>query len=119
VEPRVLQAIVDLTRREQALATARVRYAGGEMPDMPDKLGAIDAAAGALRDAGVAYALIGGVAVGIRSGVPRATLDFAIPTTADRRRAAADPRRPRSKALRDQAEIALLEGDAPGPDEGW
>jgi hypothetical protein len=52
METSVLQAIVDLTRREQALATARVRYAGGE-------------------------------------------------------------------ALRDQAEIALLEGDAPGPDEGW
>jgi hypothetical protein len=186
----VLQAIADVTRREQALATARVRYAGGEMPDAPDKLDAIDAAAGALRDAGVAYALIGGVAVGIRSGVPRATLDvdFAIATTADRdvttaafvarglrrtgvfahsmnfvhasgepvqlafdpefdamiaraetvafgalqlrvvtredliamkRRAAADPRRRRSKALRDQADIALLEGDVPGPDEGW
>jgi len=170
----VLQAIADVTRREHA----------------PDKLDAIDAAAGALRDAGVAYALIGGVAVGIRSGVPRATLDvdFAIATTADRdvttaafvarglrrtgvfahsmnfvhasgepvqlafdpefdamiaraetvafgalqlrvvtredliamkRRAAADPRRRRSKALRDQADIALLEGDVPGPDEGW
>lgn len=36
-----------------------------------------------------------------------------------KRRAAADPARRRSKALRDQADIALLEGDVPGPDEGW
>jgi hypothetical protein len=179
-----------VTHREQMLAVARARYAGRDVPDAPDKLEAIDAATGALRDAGVAYALIGGVAVGIRSGVPRATLDvdFAIVTTADReattaafaargfrrtgvfahsmnfvhpggepvqlafdpefdpmiaraeagrfgqlelrvvtrddllamkRRAAADPGRRRSKALRDQADIALLEGDVPEPGEGW
>ena len=36
-----------------------------------------------------------------------------------KRRAAADPKRRRSKALRDQADIALLEGDVPQPDEGW
>jgi hypothetical protein len=155
-----------------------------------DKLVAIEAATLAFRDAGVAYALIGGVAVGLHSGVPRATLDvdFAIATTVDReslatsfgarglrrtgvfahsmnfvhdggepvqvafdpqfdamvaraeplrigavelfvvtradliemkRRAASDPKRRRSKALRDQADIALLEGDVPGPDEGW
>jgi len=36
-----------------------------------------------------------------------------------KRRAAADPARRRSKALRDQADVALLEGDVPGPDEGW
>ncbi len=34
-------------------------------------------------------------------------------------RAAADPARRRSKALRDQADIALLRGDVPDPDEGW
>jgi len=34
-------------------------------------------------------------------------------------RAAADPRRRRSKALRDRADIELLRGDVPGPDEGW
>lgn len=34
-------------------------------------------------------------------------------------RAAADPARRRSKALRDQADIELLRGDVPGPDEGW
>ena len=190
MSPHTLRTIADVTRREQALAAARVGYPGGQLPDLPDKLEAIDSAAGALRDAGVAYALIGGVAVGIRSGVPRATLgvDFAIATTADRdattaalvargfrrtdvfahsmnfvhtsgepvqlafdpefdpmiaraeavrfgalelrvvtredllamkRRAAADPRIRRSKALGDQADIALLEGDVPEPGEGW
>jgi hypothetical protein len=34
-------------------------------------------------------------------------------------RAAADPARRRSKALRDQADVALLRGDVPDPDEGW
>jgi len=34
-------------------------------------------------------------------------------------RAAADPSRRRSKALRDQADIALLRGDVGSPDEGW
>jgi hypothetical protein len=33
--------------------------------------------------------------------------------------AAADPGRRRSKALRDQADIELLRGDVPQPDEGW
>jgi hypothetical protein len=44
-------------------------------------------------------------------------------TTADliamKERAATDPARRRSKALRDQADVALLRGDVPDPDEGW
>jgi hypothetical protein len=44
-------------------------------------------------------------------------------TTADlivmKERAAADPARRCSMALRDQADIALLRGDVPDPDEGW
>ena len=36
-----------------------------------------------------------------------------------KRRVAADPRQRRSKALRDQADIALLEGDVPDENEGW
>src|SRR5205814_436676 len=53
---------------------------------LPDKLDAIAAAVAVFSETGVAYALIGGLAVGIRSGIPRATLDvdFAIPTTVDR-----------------------------------
>jgi len=34
-------------------------------------------------------------------------------------RAAADPERRSSKRLRDPADIALLKGDVPDPDEGW
>jgi hypothetical protein len=184
-----LRTIAEISRREQALVAGRTYYAG-DVPGLPDKLGAIDAAVAAFREGRIPYALIGGVAVGIRSGVPRATLDvdFAIATSADRqvvadalaghsfkrmgvfahsmnfihasgepvqlafdpafdpmiaraepvrfgglelvvvtredllamkRRAAADPSRRRSKALRDQADIALLEGDVPDPDEGW
>jgi len=160
------------------------------MPEVPDKLAAIAAATEILSQGGFAHALIGGLAVGIRSGVPRATLDvdFAVVSTVDRaqlaarltargfrligefphsinfrhesgepvqiafdpgfdqmiaraelmhfgeielsvvtkedlivmkRRAAADPSRRRSKALRDLADVALLEGDVPEPDEGW
>lgn len=160
------------------------------MRDVPDKLSAITSAIRVLTEQGIAHALIGGIAVGIRSGVPRATLDvdFAISTTADatglterfveqgfafkgrfthsinfehesgepvqlafdpafdamieraeptpfgdivlrvvtiedliamKRRAAADPTRRRSKALRDQADIALLEGDVSDEHEGW
>jgi hypothetical protein len=155
-----------------------------------DKIGALRDVVGALRGAAIPHALVGGVAVGVRSGVPRATMDtdvtvrssvprqvlidvltragFAlrgdhahsvnfrhssgepvqivldtefdamidraevldvggvripVVTTADliamKERAAADPGRRRSKALRDQADVALLRGDVPDPDEGW
>lgn len=160
------------------------------MGDEADKVEALRDAIRVLDAEGVAYALIGGVAVGIRSAVPRATLDtdlaidsgasrdrlvqalvdagfvlrgiFAhsvnfrhasgeplqvvfdpqfdamiaraepiafgdlvvrIVTTGDlitmKERAAADPARRRSKALRDAADVALLRGDVPDPDEGW
>ena len=52
-----------------------------------------------------------------------AGLRIRVVTTADliamKERAAADPARRRSKALRDQADIELLRGDVPDPDEGW
>jgi len=60
--------------------------------------------------------------------MPSTTMSFGpivlrVVTKADliemKRRAAADPGRRRSKALRDQADIALLEEDVPGADEGW
>jgi hypothetical protein len=175
--------------REHALFARASGYNSG-VPETPDKLSAIRAAVEVFSERNVAYALIGGLAVGIRSGLPRATLDvdFAVPTNADKahlistftsrgfrlvgefahsinfrhdsgepvqlafdvsfdemigraeklqlgdfqlvvvtksdliemkRRAAMDPRRRRSKALRDQADVALLEGDVPEPDEGW
>lgn len=156
----------------------------------PEKLTALVDAASALERAAIPYALIGGVAVGIHSGTPRATLDvdlaallasgrerviavlqaaglertgefphsvnFRHPSgepvqvsfdpefdamilraesfevagarvrivrredlLAMKERAAADPTRRKSKRLRDQADIELLRGDVPGPDEGW
>jgi hypothetical protein len=186
---RALEQAAAATQREQQLLASRNRYAP-PVVDLPDKLGAIQAAAAVFAEYAVPHALIGGLAVGIRSGVPRATLDvdFAVATRIDRawlrerlvdsgfattgsfvhsdnfrhstgepvqlafdvyfdlmieraealtfgsivlhvvtkedliamkRRAAADPARRRSKALRDQADIALLEGDVPGADEGW
>jgi hypothetical protein len=187
MEPSTLEAIIRLTVREQ-LRIASTR--GGAMEGSPDKLAALADVNRALDAVGAAHALVGGVAVGIRSGVPRATLDthiavastvepatiiealgaaglrltgrFAhsmnfrhasgepvrivfdapfdamieraepldvagvrirVVTTADliamKERAASDPARRRSKALRDQADVALLRGDVPGPDEGW
>ncbi len=179
----------EISQREHLL----IAVARGYSPvvgELPSKLDAIRAAVAALSAAAIPHALIGGLAVGIRSGVPRATLDvdFAVPSNVDKdvlqtlllaagftftgrfphslnfkhtsgeplqlafdvgfdaailraeavpwgeltvhvvtrddllemkRRAAADPTRHRSKALRDQADIALLEGDVPEEDEGW
>jgi hypothetical protein len=161
-----------------------------DMLDSPDKIAALADVCRILEAARAGHAVIGGVAVGIRSGVPRATLDtdLAVTSSVDRaailsalrgagfelvgefahsmnlrhssgepvqlafdplfdpmiaraesvkigdlnvpvvrtddliamkERAAADPTRRRSKALRDQADIALLRGDVPDPDEGW
>lgn len=181
-----LRAVADVSRRERArIALAR----GGDM-DHADKVTALRDAMRALREVGASAALIGGVAVGLRSGVPRATLDtdLAVTSTVDRNqvigalraagfvlrgefahsvnfrhpsgepvqlvfdpgfdemiaraenvllgavtvrvvtvqdliamkeRAAADPGRRKSKALRDAADVALLRGDVPEPDEGW
>lgn len=160
------------------------------MEAAPDKVAALLDTARALAAIGAPYALVGGVAVGIHSGVPRATADtdIAVLSTIDRgavcraltesgfrpagefqhsvnfrhpsgepvqlvfdaafdpmiqraerfevaafsvcivrkadlitmkERAGADPVRRRSKALRDQADVELLRGDIPDPDEGW
>ena len=178
-----------IAEREHRLIQAGSGYAAA-MSTLPDKLGALAAAFRALAAAAVPHALIGGLAVGVRSGVPRATLDvdiavdssvvrskvaevlvaagftlvgefahslnfkhesgepvqlafdpgfdamieraepisfgdLSIPVVTKedliemKRRSAADPTRRRSKALRDQADIALLEGDVADPDEGW
>ncbi len=155
-----------------------------------DKVEALRDVTTALEGIGAGHALIGGVAVGIRSGVARATedVDLAINSTMPRRavidalvgggfelrgeyahsvnfrhrsgepvqlvfdpgfdamidrseslelgetsvrvvttedliamkeRAAGDPARRPSKALRDRADVALLRGDVADPDEGW
>src|SRR5690349_19251512 len=80
-----LQAAVLATEREQMLIARRSGYAA-DVSDLPDKLGAMTAAATVFSEHEIAFALIGGLAVGIRTGVPRATLDvdFAVPTSVDR-----------------------------------
>lgn len=186
---QTLHAAAAASRREHLLGSQRVKYPPG-MAELPDKLEAIASAVAAFAVARAPYALIGGLAVGIHSGVPRATLDvdFAVSTQSDyqeirrqlelrgftfsgafahsmnfrhssgepvqlafdpqfdemlarahllqleglalrvvtredlitmKKRAATDPARRRSKALRDQADVALLEGDVPDPNEGW
>jgi hypothetical protein len=184
-----LEAIAWLTARERVLiAAARGRSSMGD--PAPDKIAALVDVARALDAAEILHTVVGGAAVGIRSGVPRATMgtdlavrsstarehlvtvlthagltlkgehahsinfrhasgepvqvvldpDFdpmidraeavdigesaiRVVTTTDliamKERAAADPARRRSKALRDQADVALLRGDVPDPDEGW
>jgi hypothetical protein len=187
--PGELHDIARVSRRE----LARIAAARGEeerMDEGADKVAALRDTLGVLDRIGAVAALIGGVAVGIRSGVPRATMDtdlavvssvdraavqqalvaagfqlrgefshsvnfrhssgepvqlvfdpsfdaminraetvrfgdlsVRVVTTADliamKERAAADPARRRSKALRDAADVALLRGDVPDPDEGW
>jgi predicted nucleotidyltransferase len=179
-------AIAAATARDRILIAAK----GGGMEASGDQLAALLDLARALDDASIGYALIGGIAVGIQSGSPRATadVDIAVPSTVARealvstlatagfqhrgefahsinfrhpsgepvqvafdesfdpmiaraeevevsgvvirvvskedliemkRRAAGDPARRRSKALRDQADVELLRGDVPEPDEGW
>ncbi len=185
----LLRSISRTTAREWTLIAARVGQVG-EVPEGADKVRALLDAVSVLDAGGVPYALIGGVAVGLHTGVPRATLDtdlavhtasrgsalvtalvaagfesrgthphsenfrhasgepvlLAFDTAFDemiaraecfqidgasvsvvtrddlvamKERAATDPRRRRSKALRDAADVELLRGDVPGPDEGW
>ena len=184
-----LEEAAALTARERLLINAH-KGGTGSMPEYPERIGALLDATAALASLGVPHALVGGVAVGIHSGVPRATLDIdlAVLSTSDRgrviaameqagfqstgqfphsdnfrhksgepvqlaydvqfdpmiaraerfevaatwiplvtksdliamkERAAIDPARRRSKALQDQADVALLRGDVPDPDEGW
>jgi predicted nucleotidyltransferase len=187
MEAGTLEAIGRLTARErERIASSQ----GAAIDESADKIAALSDVVSALDRLAAPHALIGGVAVGIRSGVPRATLDtdLAVRSTVERasliqgltdaglrltgtfahsvnvrhrsgepiqivfdpdfdpmidradpldlagvrvrvvttddliamkERAAADPAKRRSKALRDQADIALLRGDVPGPDEGW
>lgn len=182
---QVLVRTAALTARERTLISK-----GTLVTDPQAQLTALRDVAAALGAADVAYALIGGIAVGIRSGVPRATadIDVAVGGAVQRRRvvdiltaagfvhrgsyefsenfrhpngepvqmavddaftgalaraevvdlggysvvvvrtedlvamkerAAADPARRRSKALRDLADVALLQGDVGDEDEGW
>jgi Nucleotidyl transferase AbiEii toxin, Type IV TA system len=177
-----------LASRDRQLAAAiRGGYALSEPSALERAL--VDAAACLGRE-GIRHALIGGLAVAVHTGLPRATedVDLAVRSDADRERvvallvaagftlggrfahsinlvhaqgepvqlafdagfdaaidraetytvasipirivrredlialkerAAADPGRRRSKALRDRSDVEMLRGDVPGPDEGW
>src|SRR4029450_9689695 len=80
-----LQAIAAAGVRERVLIAA-IRGEEREMSDDAGQLTALADAVRALERAGADYALIGGLAVGIHSGVPRATLDvdLAVDSSADR-----------------------------------
>lgn len=183
---RVLEASSGLT------ATARALMKAEAMAELTpgSQLEALLGASRALKEAGVRVALIGGLAVGVRAAVPRATMDvdLAAASTVDRaavvdalveagfehhgsyphsenfrhtggepvqvafdpamdeailraeplavgdhqlrvvrtddliamkRRSGNDPRRRRSKALRDLADVELLLEAGSEPDEGW
>jgi hypothetical protein len=187
MDVRTLDTIARLTARERWLIGS---LPGAPMEQSGDKLAALTDAVRALDRLEASHAVVGGVAVGLRSGVPRATVDtdvavrstvsqssileafatagwrltgaFAhslnfrhrsgepvqlvfdpdfdpmidraealdvgglrirVVTTTDliamKERAAADPARRRSKALQHRADIELLRGDVPDPDEGW
>src|SRR5262245_35292819 len=79
-----VEEISALSRREHdRIVAAR---GGDPKEERPDKVGALGEAVSALDGIAAPHALIGGVAVGIRSGVPRATLDtnLAVATTVSR-----------------------------------
>ncbi|MFN2543612.1 MAG: nucleotidyl transferase AbiEii/AbiGii toxin family protein [Actinomycetota bacterium] len=78
-------AIAAATKRDRLLIAAR---RGEPMDEPADQLAALLDAGRALEEAGVPYALIGGVAVGIHSGAPRATEDIDIAVTASLSRGA-------------------------------
>jgi hypothetical protein len=187
MDATALETISRISARDRLLiASSREATMDGS----PDKVATLANIVRALDRLGATYAVVGGIAVGIRSGVPQATIDtdVAVRSTVDRNRvidtftkaglrhtgtsshsikfrhssgepvqivfdpdfdamidraeppnlggirapvvttadliamkerAAADPARRRSKALRDRADIALLRGDIPDPDEGW
>lgn len=181
----------ELTRLGARDLLLRAAFTGSRDVEPPtDKAAALADAARVLATARVTYMLVGGVAVAVHTGIPRATLDtdLAVRSDSDRdalakafrsagftvkgrhehtlnlrhrsgepvqlafdplfddaiaraesfrvgavevriarredlialkERAASDPRRRKSKALRDRADVEMLRGDVPGPDEGW
>jgi predicted nucleotidyltransferase len=74
-----LHMVAELSRRERS----RIAAAGGGLMDEADKVAALRNAVRALEGVGARWALIGGVAVGIRSGIPRATLDTDLAVASD------------------------------------
>jgi hypothetical protein len=98
MQPGALEMIARISARDQRLiASSR----GVTMDESPDKVRALADVDRALDRLGAACAVGGGVAGGIRSGVPRATLDTDVAV--------------RSTVERDR----VIEAFIPDPDEGW
>src|SRR5690606_21308491 len=78
----IIDEIAKLCAREQRLSSSHRNGEQSTQPEQPeaDKLAALIESVRALEAAGIRYALIGGLAVGVHAGVPRATLgiDFAV-----------------------------------------
>jgi hypothetical protein len=72
MEASTLQAIARITTRERLLIGA---LRGTPMDESADKLAALADVVRALDGLGASHAVVRGVAVGLRSGVPRATVD--------------------------------------------
>jgi len=70
----VIAEISELSARERRLISSYRRSETSMHPE-PDKVAALIDTVRALEAAGVPYALIGGLAVGVHAAVPRATLD--------------------------------------------
>lgn len=70
----VLRSLTRLSTRERHVIAARVAEAA-DRDEGADKISALRDAVGLLDTIGAPYALIGGVAVGVHSEVPRATAD--------------------------------------------
>jgi hypothetical protein len=88
--------------------TARARC-----DETPDKLAALADAVRALDCLGAPHAVVGGV-IDRAEPLDITGVRIRVVTTVD-----LIAMKERSKALRDQADIALLRGDIPDPDEGW
>lgn len=112
-EERTLQKIAQATRRDRSLIAA----IEGRTVEPSDQLAALIDTARALRTAEIPFALIGGIAVGIRSGVPRATddIDIAVATVASRSNVSSVLEKA-GFTSRGEFEHSL---NVPKPDEGW
>ena len=72
MDSSMLATITRLTARERLLIAS---LRGAAMDESADKLAALADVVRALDRLGASHAVVGGVAVGLRSGVPRATVD--------------------------------------------
>ena len=71
MDTSALETIARISARELLIASSR----GATMDESPDKIAALADVVRTLDRLGATCAVVGGIAVGIRSGVPRATID--------------------------------------------